>query len=280
MKILTLIENTPGQCTTGYAEHGLSIYVKTKEHQILIDTGASFHTWENAKQLGIDISQVDLVFLSHGHYDHCGGVLSFVKQNQKATLYLHANGILDYYSIKDETMKYIGIDKEICQLPNLKLIDSNIKIDNSISLFCDVTKRKLWPKSNLRLKKLVKNEYIQDSFDHEQYIVIQEEGKYYLFSGCAHNGIINILDRFKEIYGRNPDVVVSGFHMARKTQLSKEDISMIQEIGWELKKTNTIFYTGHCTGLEAFGILKEILQEQLHYMHSQEEIIGENDNEK
>ncbi len=92
---------------------------------------------------------------------------------------------------------------------------------------------------------MVKGELIQDSFDHEMYIVIEEENKKYLFSGCAHNGIINILDRFNEIYHENPDVVISGFHMMRKNGLTDKDKIVIQKIAKELKKKPTIFYTGY-----------------------------------
>ncbi|WRK55771.1 MBL fold metallo-hydrolase [Coprobacillaceae bacterium CR2/5/TPMF4] len=87
MKIINLIEDTPGSSNCLY-EHGLSFYIETKKHKILMDTGASDAFIKNATQLGIDLKQVDIVVLSHGHYDHSGGILSFVKINPNATIYI------------------------------------------------------------------------------------------------------------------------------------------------------------------------------------------------
>lgn len=72
MKIINLMENTAGSCGL-HAEHGLSIYVETKKHKLLVDTGASARTWENAARLGVELPEIDTVFLSHGHYDTRAG---------------------------------------------------------------------------------------------------------------------------------------------------------------------------------------------------------------
>ena len=73
MKIINLIENTPGIPNCGY-EHGLSFYIETKNHRLLVDSGATDLFLWNAKTLGIDLTKVDTMILSHGHYDHGGGI--------------------------------------------------------------------------------------------------------------------------------------------------------------------------------------------------------------
>lgn len=86
MKIINLVENTKkGECLN---EHGLSFYVETKKHKLLIDTGASDMFIQNAECLGVDLTQIDTVILSHGHYDHSGGLLPFAKLNPSAKIYL------------------------------------------------------------------------------------------------------------------------------------------------------------------------------------------------
>lgn len=72
MHILTLIENTTHSALL--CEHGLSFYIETPNHRLLVDTGSSGRFLENARVLGVDISGVDTAILSHGHYDHCGGL--------------------------------------------------------------------------------------------------------------------------------------------------------------------------------------------------------------
>ena len=87
MRIINLMEDTPG--VTGlYYEHGLSFYIETEKHKILLDTGASSAFIENARHLGIDLKKVDVVVLSHGHYDHAGGILAFAKLNSTAKIYM------------------------------------------------------------------------------------------------------------------------------------------------------------------------------------------------
>ncbi len=283
MKIINLMEDTMGEQGV-YAEHGLCIYAKTKNHQILVDTGASEKTWENAKKHNVDLSTIDSVFLSHGHYDHSGGILSFAEYNPNAKIYIHACGGDDYYNIKDGKEKYIGIDKRILDLPQVVFLKNEFRLDREIRVFSGVTARRKWPKSNLTLKRKVEDNYVQDSFEHEQYIVLELNNKgdgirgkvnTVLISGCAHNGILNILDFFKVRYGHEPDIVISGFHMMKRTEYEKEEIALIQDVAEELKGYNTLFYTGHCTGMEAFKRMKNIMGENLVYMHSGDILLNE-----
>lgn len=266
MKIVNIIEDTT-ENNELFAEHGLCFYVETEKHKMLIDTGASALTWKNAEKLGIDLHLIDTVILSHGHYDHCGGVMSFAEINSHADIFMHKNAVNDFYNIKGGFEKYIGIDKNILKLKQLKLIDSDLKIDEEISVFSNVIERINWPESNLTLRKRDNSQLVQDDFSHEQYVVIDSENKLVLISGCAHNGIINILNRFNLIYGRDPDYVFSGFHMNRNFDFSSEDLKAIEETADKLSKMKTEFYTGHCTGLPAFELLAERIS-NIHLIYS------------
>ena len=95
-----------------------------------------------------------------------------------------------------------------------------------------------------------------------------------MVSGCAHNGILNILERYNDIYGENPAAVISGFHMRKKSGYSDLDVELIEQTARELQKTETMFYTGHCTGEFPYEIMKKIMGEQLVYVHSGDEITG------
>lgn len=269
MKIINLIENTEGaaKCQT---EHGLSFYIETFGHKLLVDTGASDAFISNAEILGVDLEQVDTVFLSHGHYDHAGGILAFLEKNEKAKIYLHQMAGKAYYHKTDTREDYIGIDLRILESPQVELVDGNTRMDDALFLFSGVSERKLWPSGNLELKVKKGEGFVQDEFLHEQYLVIEEDGKKVLVSGCAHNGILNILQEYHNLYGEAPDVVISGFHMQKKNGYSEEDFSVIKGIAEELKTNypETKFYTGHCTGEIPYQIMKEIMGEQLDYVHS------------
>ena len=87
MRIVNLIENTPGAegCVPA---HGLAFYVETDGHRILVDAGPSDEMLHNAERLGVDLRTVDVAILSHGHYDHSGGLLAFAELNPTAAIYM------------------------------------------------------------------------------------------------------------------------------------------------------------------------------------------------
>ena len=273
MRIINLIENTKGKKECLF-EHGLSFYIETSRHKLLVDTGASYAFIENARLLGVDLKQVDIVILSHGHYDHAGGILGFAEENSKARILMQQSAGGAYYHLNEAGEKYIGINPRIMELSQVEFIDGNKRVDDGIFLFSGVTGRKLWPSGNKELKVKKEELFFQDEFLHEQYLVLEENGKRVLLSGCAHNGILNILEKYREIFGSDPDAVISGFHMQKKAGYTEEDLDRIRMTGEELKKTDTIFYTGHCTGEIPYQILKESMGEQLVYVHSGDEIVN------
>ena len=231
MKVICLMENTIGN-ELCQSEHGLSLYVETENHVVLIDTGASGLFIENAKMLGVDLSKVEIVFLSHGHYDHGGGILAFHKINPEAKIVMQKKALGDYWHKSDLVEKYIGLDPEIRKMKNLVFPEGDFVYKKEI-LTCEKIEQyetftlkskgldelKCWPEGNLVLKEKVESKYIQDSFVHEQYIVINENEKSVLISGCAHNGILNILEEYQTKYGNNPDIIISGFHMRKKDRI-------------------------------------------------------------
>ena len=89
-KVTTLVENSVAQSGQALlAEHGLSFYIETGNRKILFDTGQNLAISNNARVLGIELNQIDTVVLSHGHYDHSGGLKSILESNKDFTLYGH-----------------------------------------------------------------------------------------------------------------------------------------------------------------------------------------------
>lgn len=200
MRIVTLIENTPGDPRCA-CEHGLSLYLETHDHRLLMDTGSTGAFADNAEALGIDLTRVDTVVLSHGHYDHAGGLLRFAALNPGAPIYLQAGADGDFY----HGDRYIGIDKAITALPQVRPVRGDLRIDGELFLFAGITGRRFWPQSNLSLRVRRDGQTLQDDFSHEQCLVVSQDGHRVLVSGCAHNGILNILDRYRDLFGGDPD---------------------------------------------------------------------------
>lgn len=278
MRIVNLIENTPGRNGCTFA-HGLSFYVETAWHRLLLDLGPSGETISNAEALGIDLSAVDTVVLSHGHYDHSGGILPFVQVNDRAPIYMQASAADDHYADDGENAsvryRYIGIDKRITALPQVRLLDGDFRIDDEMELFTIADRSRALPFTNRRILVRRGEDCLQDDFRHEQYLVIRQGGKTVLLSGCAHNGILSILDAFRTRYGAAPDLVVSGFHLMKKNEYTSDELDEIRQIARELTAFPTRFVTCHCTGETAFSTMHSVMGDQLTYVHSGEEILWE-----
>ncbi len=276
MKIINLVENTNGNNSCS-AEHGLSFYVETSKHILLVDAGPSDVILKNAETLGLDLSKVDTVILTHGHYDHSGGLIAFSQLNPNAVIYMQKSAGSDYFADDGEEMgekryRYIGIDKSILNLPQVKLIDGNIRIDDELYLFTVKEKAYKVPFANDTLLVKDTNGYSKDSFGHEQYLVINEKNMQILISGCAHNGIPNILEEYRKIFGTYPDQVISGFHFKKKRDYTDNELLEIINTAKRLNTYHSRFTTCHCTGIPAYSVMKNILGDNLEYVHSGEEV--------
>ncbi|MBR5218445.1 MAG: MBL fold metallo-hydrolase [Clostridia bacterium] len=256
MKIICLAENTSA-CNGIGAEHGLSLYIEFKNHKILFDTGQSDLFAKNAEKLGVDLSEVDFAVLSHGHYDHGGGIAKFFEINKRAPLYISGKAFEPYFHGAD---RYIGLDISLQSSNRLIFTDKTAQIDKGIKLYTHIGERK-YNMGSMGLTVKQGGEYIPDDFCHEQYLLLEEAGKRVLISGCSHRGIIDIVNFFK------PDVAVGGFHFSGLPADKK-----LEEFAKELGGGNTEFYTCHCTGVEQFEFMKKYMS-RLFYISGGTEII-------
>jgi 7,8-dihydropterin-6-yl-methyl-4-(beta-D-ribofuranosyl)aminobenzene 5'-phosphate synthase len=248
MKICFLTENKT-EHEGILAEHGLSLYIETQNHKILFDMGQSDLLVRNAARLGVDLAAVDIAVLSHGHYDHGGGIGAFRSVNKKASLYVSRHAFGAFYSDK-----YIGLAPSVKQDPNLVLTDGVLCLGQGITLYADGAVP-LFAAQNRGLTKDEGAERVPDDFCHEQYLMIEERGKRILISGCSHKGILQIMEAFK------PDILVGGFHF-----MKIEDEEFLKKAAEQLLQYETLYYTGHCTGQKQYDFLKSIMGDRLHYI--------------
>ena len=244
MKITVLTENTSPRGLL--YEHGLSIYIETGYKKILFDTGQSGIFAENAERLGIDLSAVDFAVLSHGHYDHGGGLARFFELNGRAPVYMSSRAFGDHFNAEG---KYIGIDKALRQSERIILCENAVSLGEGIALRPAGEVREIIDFGSAGLSMEINGRRTPDDFAHEQYLMIEENGKRILFSGCAHKGIINIVERFK------PDIVFGGFHFM-KTPLG----DTLRGYAERLASYDTIYYTCHCTGAEQYAFIKPYIK--------------------
>lgn len=262
MKITVLMENTT--CNPDLAtEHGLSLLLETAHSTVLFDTGQSAAFVDNATALGIDLNQVDLAILSHGHYDHGGGLWRFFEVNDHAPVYLNRHGFTPCYH---GSQRYIGLDPALEGHPRLKFVEDTLEIDQYLSLSSKNQATKQLPIDSAGLCVQQGETFLPDQFLHEQYLTIQEGGRTILISGCSHKGILNIMDWYQ------PDILIGGFHFMN---VAIEDgiSTQLDYAANVLSGYSTQYYTCHCTGLPQYEYLKTRMGEQLHYLSTGQTLV-------
>ena len=261
MKITALMENTPFR--EGFLfEHGLSLHIETARHRVLFDTGASAGFAHNAAQLGIDLAQVDTAVLSHGHYDHGGGLSAFLALNDSAPVYVSQYAFDPFYAEMD---RYIGLPPVLANHPRLRPVGEKAVLDAELSLFACNSEPRPFAMDAYGLHVLRDGRMIPDDFRHEQYLLIREGERRVLISGCSHKGILNIAQWFA------PDVLIGGFHFM-KVDPQSEAHTVLDAAAEGLLAHATQYYTCHCTGAEPYAYLKARMGKQLHYLAAGQQI--------
>jgi len=250
IKITALCENTSCQSDI-LSEHGLSLYIEACGHRILFDMGQTDMFADNAQTLGICLESVDIAVLSHGHYDHGGGLARFFGINQTAPVYLTKTAFEPHYN---GTEKYIGLDTSVMTNCRIVMTESKTVISDGLTLLTIPDGKLKYPIRHGGLTKKTAAGYVADDFGHEQYLLIEEHGKRILISGCSHRGIENIMCAF------SPDVLVGGFHFS-KMPICDE----LAKTAKELESYKTAYYTCHCTGTAQFEFMKEYISD-LNYL--------------
>lgn len=253
MKVHCLIENSASGSGLE-AEHGLSLLIESGGHRILFDAGASPAFAENAARMGIDLSTVDIAVLSHGHYDHGGGMLRFLELNTQSPIWASPHAVEPHFNAAG---KDIGLSPALTAHERFRFVPAAVfELAPGSTLHTAGTVPQAYPSPPNGMSTLRDDIRVPDDFRHELYLLIEENGQRVLFSGCSHRGILNIVDHFR------PDILVGGFHLMR-TPLQE-----LPPVAEALAQFTTRYYTGHCTGAPAYHFLKSTLREQLNAFSS------------
>lgn len=206
MKWTILSDNRSDDCRL-VTEHGLSVYVETAQHKLLLDTGASDVFLRNAERLGINLTEVDYVFISHGHSDHAGGLFSFLCLNSKAQVILSPYCLdRNFYSSRNGLHSITSDWKDIDR-SRLVFVTATTQVTDELRAIVPERDRYPLPAANQHLLAGTSADALEsDDFCHE--LAIYADGL--LFTGCAHSGLENIL-------ASAPDLplhtVLGGFHL-------------------------------------------------------------------
>jgi 7,8-dihydropterin-6-yl-methyl-4-(beta-D-ribofuranosyl)aminobenzene 5'-phosphate synthase len=262
MKLSTLLDNKQHQKQL-LCEHGLSFLLQTDALNILFDVGQSDKFIVNAHKLGIDLTEVDYVVLSHGHYDHTGGLIDFFKLNSKAKVIIHNKAFKERFSRSSAMVKENGIPwrqqyEQYAQ--RFILINDDYQLADGIWVLSDIQAQTGFNVVNERLVVKEGEYYVPDTFDDELILVAALNDRPMVICGCAHTGIVNILHQVKERLQYDAfSIVAGGLHLnGAKDQQIEHIISGLTPFKVERWALN------HCTGDRAFELFKKAYPEQVY----------------
>lgn len=265
MIIKALMENR-GKSEEYLTEHGLSLYIETGGRRILFDTGETGKFLVNAEKMGVDLSQVDLVIISHGHYDHAGGLAEFFKINSEAKVYMQSEAFIPHVSDKEGELKDAGVDGSLMESERIILVDEDIFFDDDLVLFSRIGGSALIPSGNAHLLMKKDDAWHEDNFNHEQNLIIKEGKNRVLISGCSHRGIVNILEQASEHLDIPVTHIIGGFHLYDLKLDQIKDTDFLGKVADELERFRAKLYTAHCTGYDQYLWLKDRLGEGIEYI--------------
>ncbi len=261
MKIVTLMEN--GRIDDRLkSAHGLSMYIEHKDHKILFDLGPNNNYIKNAEILGIDLTKVDIVIISHGHFDHGRGLKKFMKINSLAKIYLSEEAFGKQVKKLGPLYIPIGIKKPK-DLSRIVFIKKSIELSDDMKIYSKIKNvEQIISDDSLLTKK--NSIYIKDPFNHEIYLGIKNDENNILFSGCSHKGIENIVDQIEKNESFSITHVLGGFHLSHYDPQDLIQTTYLDSLGQKLYKKDTqMYYSCHCTGDDAFTALKPQMKEKL-----------------
>ena len=269
MKVQILVENRASQPEC-LAEHGLSVFIESGERKILFDLGATDIYLQNAKRMKIDLEQVDMVVVSHGHYDHTGGIPSFCGINHKAKIYIHNQAFETFYGLEDGKL-----DDEPCSIrwspaqckavaDRLVLTEGVTRISEDIIVSGTIPKGADFIPTERFFRKNADGSLTADPMEHEQFLAVrvrdhngQSKG-YFVFSGCSHNGVIPCLSYAKALFpGEKILGLLAGMHLYHADAAARK--AVLERIAAE--NMNYILPV-HCTGIHAICDLKLMIGER------------------
>jgi len=257
MKIVTLIENLVYKRGL-VAEHGLSFYIETARNKILFDTGQGANFMANAKALGINVEDIGIVVISHGHYDHAGGLYPFLKINKKAKIYIRKEAFLNKVH-RDKS--FIGIPFKPSLLgKRVEYISKMTQIDEEVFIIPEIPVKNSLDTHFKNLNIISGGVTETDRFDDELFLALVCKNELSVISSCSHRGITNIVEAALDHFSLPVNMILGGFHLKDATPGQFETIRQYFE-----KMNPKSIGVCHCTGVEKYAALLQAFRSKVFY---------------
>lgn len=267
LKVTVLVENTVGAPLGLVGEWGLALLIETPEARILLDTGAQGHVVDNAALLGVDLRTVDALVLSHGHYDHTGGLKAFLAVRGRLPVYAHPRLFDLHYSTAPQK-HYIGVPFRLAELKSLGAdfvwVGEPREIAPGLWVSGKVPRRTSFEKGDTRLIALADPDDESgraDPLDDDMSLYAVTRAGLVVILGCAHAGVVNIVEHARKVTGVDRVYgIIGGTHLGPVGEEQRRaTIDYLQKLGLQVLAAN------HCTGLPTIATLAQAFGPRFKY---------------
>lgn len=248
------------------AEHGLSFWIQSGEDKVLFDVGQTDVYLHNAGHLGIDVSLAHAVILSHGHYDHVGGLAHFPKASGWPRVFIHPDAFAPKFSKTDDPRspyKSIGIPWQKEELAGLekRLVynTSTRQVGERMHILTEISKNTDYETPAVELVAEKNGQMILDDFHDEQVLVCQCEQGLVVMLGCGHPGVVNCLQYVRQVFANQPIYsVIGGMHLEKA-----DENRLTQTMDYLQKQPIAKIIPLHCTGQNVIRRMKATLGDRV-----------------
>jgi 7,8-dihydropterin-6-yl-methyl-4-(beta-D-ribofuranosyl)aminobenzene 5'-phosphate synthase len=264
LRITILCENTAAQAGL-IGEHGFSALIERGKEKVLFDTGQGLGLIHNAELLGVDLQGIKEVVLSHGHYDHTGGLKDLLIETGGARITAHPHIFEAKYARREGEMRYIGIPFSPTAIEgwggDLMLSEAAAEVAPGITTTGVVPRITPFEGKDKDLLVKTDNGFKEDELLDDLSVIIDTPKGTVVLLGCAHAGLINILSHVKDLTGKD------SFHwVLGGTHLGFYGPERLEEVIGELRSFSIDnIGVSHCTGLYAGVRLAQEMGDRLHF---------------
>lgn len=265
MRVTVLVENTVGRTLPICGEHGLSLWLEFDGHNVLFDTGQRGAVVPNACRLGVDLRAAEAVILSHGHSDHTGGlrdVLEFIAR--PVPVYGHPD-VFSGHRVSSPADRYIGIpfSREELETAGAEFVfvEQPLELFPGFWLSGEVPRQTPSEKGDPRMYVYKGTEPVPDPLADDLSLYVKTPAGLVVLVGCAHAGVINIIEHARAVTGVDKvAAVLGGTHLGpAATEQLAATAAYLKELALELLAAN------HCTGLPRAAYLAGIFGERFRF---------------
>lgn len=267
-RVIVVVDNRPGSAGLIH-EWGLSLWIEHQGHTLLMDTGAGQALMPNLKALGLDPNLIEAVILSHGHFDHSGGLAELLKTIGPRPVWCHP-AVFEVHLKREDDGSYTDIGLPLGGRAayeaigaDFHLLTEHVEPWPGVHLIAPVPRITAFEGPAPTLYTQLGPTHLPDAMEDDLLLVLETPGGLVAITGCAHSGVVNLLLAVQDLLGHSPAWLLGGLHLDMANEIQRKGVLDHLGLLRELRMA-----TGHCTGENSSRALDEMMETRHVNLHT------------